>query len=242
MEYLNEGYWKYAVTQVPRLLNLVDRDYYSDSRGCFDRAYWHQKIKDFPSAANQMGIHCLAIVYAKEGSIYFKEKYILEILEMGIEYLEKIQKKDGSFDEWYVNERGWAGPTGYLVHSCCRVHEIMNDSLSEKIKTKLEKIIFSGAKHLCVAYETQVITNHLAIALTALFEAHQISGNKEFKQSYEKQKSEMLKNHTAEGWSLEYDGPDIGYQSATVSFLTHIHKTSNDKEIEKLSLESLSFI
>lgn len=189
-----------------------------------------------------MGIHSLAIVYTDKRSQYYNQEYIKDIISFGIEFLAKIQKKDGSFDEWYVNERGWAGPTGYIIHSCCRTLELMGSDLTSDVSKVLITIIKKGSDHLCSSYEKQVITNHLAISLTALFGANEILNESRIDKHYRKIKKEILDNHTEEGWSLEYDGPDTGYQSATISFLSHIHKKNMDEEIKSIALSSLGFI
>lgn len=242
MNYFKDGYFNYALEHIPRLLSLMDRDFFSPTFGCFDRNFWHFKTKDFPCASNQMGVQSLAIIYSKEDSPFYQSPYLLKLIEAAISYTRKIQKSDGSFDEWYVNERGWAGPTGYLVHSLCRVHQLSNKELSEDSRKELILIIRKGAHNLTKSYEKQIITNHIAIALTALYESYHILDDQFLKEKYLELKKMMLANHTSEGWSYEYGFADVGYQSASVSFITFIHSNNKDPEIEEYSLSSLKFI
>tara|TARA_B100001540_G_C15754784_1_gene618816 strand:- start:448 stop:1536 length:1089 start_codon:yes stop_codon:yes gene_type:complete len=45
-----------------------------------------------------------------------------------------------------------------------------------------------------------------------------------------------------EGWSLEYDGPDLGYLTATVSFLSKSQLLRYDERIQKVIDDSICFI
>ncbi|MCK5559226.1 MAG: hypothetical protein KAJ51_01485, partial [Thermoplasmata archaeon] len=51
----------------------------------------------------------------------------------------------------------------------------------------------------------------------------------------------FLTLQSPEGWSLEYDGADIGYLSATVSFLGKISKLHHDDRLFKIMKKSVEF-
>ena len=55
-----------ALHQIPKILTLQDRNPHSPTYGCFDRAYWHYKIIDFPSGMAQELVWPLALAYALE--------------------------------------------------------------------------------------------------------------------------------------------------------------------------------
>lgn len=228
--------------QAKRLLSLMDRNCFSETRGSFDRDYWLHKTRDFSSAARQQGMLALSHYYLNKETEYFKSNQILTYIEWSIEYTGKIQNSDGSFDEWYPNERGWAGPTAYIIHTCCRTYKLLENDLNKDSLTTLRNIIEKGAIHLTKSDELQVITNHIAIAATALFESYQITKKTSFKNHYTVLRKKILDNFQDEGWCLEYDGPDIGYQSATISFLTHVLAEESDSELEYLINKSFDFI
>jgi len=50
MEELRNIYALKAVTQIPRILSLEDRNPFSKTYGCFDRRFWLDKAADFPTA------------------------------------------------------------------------------------------------------------------------------------------------------------------------------------------------
>src|SRR3989338_8403369 len=55
-----------ALSQIPRLLSLQDRNPFSPTYGCFKRTYWLDKTVDFPDALPQFGVLSLALVYTQD--------------------------------------------------------------------------------------------------------------------------------------------------------------------------------
>lgn len=236
------SYFEYCKDQFPRLLSLLDKDKHSPTYGCFDRDYWLHKTKDFPSAAKQQGALGLAVLYRLDNGRSFSPSYLLQLLRASIEYTEKTQKRDGSFDEWYFNERGWAGPTAYIMHALCRVYFILEEDLPDRDKAAIKRILRKSAKHLCKSDEYHIIANHIAIAMAAAFQTSLILKDKDLENLTDKLKAQLLLKHSKEGWSLEYDGFDVGYQTATITFLTHILARKKDPELEELVKTSYEFI
>ena len=53
---------------INRVLTLLDRNKFSSTYGCFDRNYWHLKIKDFTSGMSQEFVFILAHAYKLSNS------------------------------------------------------------------------------------------------------------------------------------------------------------------------------
>lgn len=106
---LRRAYSDRALAQVPRLLSLQDRNEFSRTYGCFNREYWLCRTLDFPSSIAQFGVHSLALAYTQPfpDNPYYKQPKILLWALAAIDYWIRIQRPDGSFDEFYPNERGW---------------------------------------------------------------------------------------------------------------------------------------
>ena len=132
---MRDLYAQKGLAQIPRLLSLEDRNPLSPTYGCSNREYWLCRSTDFPSAIAQFGIHALALAwrYDMPGNIYYQQEKIRQWTVAGIEYWMKIQKRDGSFDEFYPNERGWAGPTGFLLYAMIDSYRLLGE----------EKIVFT---------------------------------------------------------------------------------------------------
>ena len=238
-------YEAYLTGLSSRLLSLVNTSSYSSSYGCFDKNYWHFKTSDFPNAAKQQGICGLAKFYNfkhKDNGLYKSQK-VLDIITGGISFLKDIQKNDGSFDEWYYNERGWAGPTAYLVHALYDTYQEIKDDISKELKSTIISIFQKASPHLIESDEKHPLANHIAIAMLALVEINDVHKDANLIKRYDEllDQLESFFNQD-EGWTLEYDGADPGYQSATLSFLARIHRINNCKRVERICLKSLEFI
>jgi len=227
---------------IKRLLSSLDRREYSSTRGCFDRNYWHFKTNGFASAARQQGLQSLCLIYNLPDSKYYKSSYILDCIRYSIEFTHKIQHRDGSFDEWYVNERGWSGPGGYILHSLCRTYFLVGDKLDSSSKNLLLKTIRLSLVHLRKSKEKQVIANHIAIVMCGVYESFVILKEQWILEFYKDLKNEFFSYVSAEGWALEYDGMDLAYTSASISFLSYIDEIANDDEISSFCIKSLEFL
>ena len=122
----------------------MDRSPFSLTYGCFDKNYWHFKTKDYPAGTFQLGAEFLARLWATNDrqNPYYQNEEIKNWAIAAFEFTLSIQHKDGSFDEWYPNERGWAGPTSYIIHSLFECYKILENEFSQSAKEKL-KVVFS---------------------------------------------------------------------------------------------------
>ena len=238
-----DRYLQLSFSQIPRILSLQDRNEWSSTFGCFHRAYWFHRTSDFPSAIAQLGVQTLALIWAHrlKNNPYYQQPRILEWCLAGVNYWTQIQKNDGSFDEWYPNERGWAGPTGYLVHAMADSYSRLGKAFPEKMKPGFRKCILKAGKYLVRRDEKYILANHHAIALLAIYEAYLITEDEDLLQGFHTRFSEFLRYCYDEGYCLEYDGVDLGYLSGTISFLSRLHHLWSDQELEKVIERAIEF-
>jgi len=236
-------YSEMALAQMPRLLSLEDRNPFSPTYGCFNREYWLNKTTDFPSAITQFGVHSLSLVYANHfpENIYYRQRKILDWTLAGIEYWTKIQKNDGSFDEFYYNERGWAGPTGFLLYAVLDSYRMLKSEFPKDLEGKMLKAAHKSALFLAKYDEPSVLANHHAIAILAIYEAYLVLRDKKLLDRLEVRIKDFLSYCYDEGWSLEYGGADLGYLSATVSFLGKLHKVYQDERLYDVAKKAIEF-
>ena len=226
-----------------RVLGLMDKNPIGFSSGCFDKNFWHFKKSDYPTASSQMGIAVLAKLWNLPETNYFRNQQVLKWIEQGILFLKEIQHSDGSFDEWYANERGWAGPTGYIMNACLDCHELLHHQLSPFSLQVLKEVILDGISFLEKSSEGHMIANHLAIVILPLIQAKKILNLNSLSPQIEHLIKVFKKNWCPEeGWSLEYDGADPGYQSASLSFFAKSLQYQNSSDIREFCLKSLNFI
>ncbi len=243
-----EIYSQSALDQIPRILGNLDRNPFSPSYGCFHRDYWLDKTSDFPDAVRQFGAHALALVYANEmpNNIYYKNPKILDWTIASLNFWCSIQHKDGSFDEFYPNERGWVGPTAFTTYAVIGAYEEIKDFISQDDSQRLKESVKKAAYFIAKGdKEEDHLANHHAMACLALWKAYNFLDDENLYNAYKDALKVFLEYHfTDEGWSREYDGIDPGYLSATVSFLGKIYKDNRDIEIKKIceaSIDTCSF-
>ncbi|MBI1388462.1 MAG: hypothetical protein GC154_08440 [bacterium] len=230
MPNLRDVYAQKALSQVPRLLSSQDRNQFSPTYGCMNREYWLCRSTDFPNSIAQFGVHALALAYAHDmpGNPYRRHPKVLQWTLAGMDYWTRIQHRDGSFDEFYPNERGWAGPTGFLVYVMCDSYRRIKDEVPADLKERLLKSIHRAALFLAGTDESGVLANHHAMALLPMYEAYTLVHDEAIRRSFIVKLDEFFSYCHEEGWCLEYDGADPGYLSATISFMAKLRRHYED--------------
>ncbi|MBN2724897.1 MAG: hypothetical protein JXR95_12565 [Deltaproteobacteria bacterium] len=235
-------YGKFALDQIPRFLSTMDRNPLSKTFGCANREYWLARAVDFPSSIAQYGILGLTLAYTTKdlNSPYYGHQKIGNWIKAGLLYLPKIQHNDGSFDEFYPNERGWAGPTGFLLHSMTHAYRAVENLLTGDENDLIRKSMYKAAKFLGENDEIGVLANHHAMAILPLREAIELLDARDLEPLFEERKNDFLGYCNPEGWCLEYDGIDPGYLSATVSFIARTCQSRFDKDLYDVAINALN--
>ncbi|OGT32453.1 MAG: hypothetical protein A3C44_03375 [Gammaproteobacteria bacterium RIFCSPHIGHO2_02_FULL_39_13] len=235
MHDLKNIYAASALNQIPRLLGNMDRNIFSSSYGCCHRDYWLDKTSDFPDAVRQFSMHALALIYRFDmpNSIYYQQEKIKNWAIAALLFWCKIQHKDGSFDEFYPFERGWVGPTAFTTYTAIETYRLLSDGISSENKAIILTAVRKAAYFIIKGdAEEDHLANHHAMACLAVWKAYEILQEEKLLIGYQTLWKNFLKYHHAnEGWSIEYDGIDPGYLSATISFLGKIYQTKKDPEI-----------
>jgi hypothetical protein len=237
-------YWHTIKNDIPRLLAQVDANPLSKTFGCFDRTYWHQKKSDFASSSLQHGVLVLAQLYlleAADNSLFANES-VLELIRGTLKFTFSIQHSDGSLDEWYPQERGWAGPTGYVLYSVIRTLELLGSKIDSETLALAKAFSEKAVSHLLNYEESDVLANHQAMALLAISTSIKFFGLQMPAELFSKKKETFDNSFFNEGWSLEYDGCDPGYQSATLSFLSRLYRVAPDEELKARCLTQINFL
>ncbi len=242
-EELRRAYSDRALAQIPRLLSLQDRNEFSRTYGCFNREYWLCRSVDFPSAIAQFGVHALALAYARPfpDNPYLGEPKILMWTLAAMDNLTRIQRPDGSFDEFYPNERGWAGPTGFLVYAVCDSRRLLEGHIPQDLDERVRRCVARAARFLAKSDEPGVLANHHAMAILPIYEAYALTNERRLLTGFQARLDDFLRHCSEEGWCLEYDGADPGYLSATVSFLAKLRKLYTDERIEGVCRRAIDF-
>ncbi len=231
-----------ALSRIPYILSLQDRNPFSPTYGSFDREFWQYKKSDTPYASLQGAVLSLALLYKNKlpKNPYYNNKRILEWIIAGLRFLIKIQKKDGSFDEYYPNEKSYIG-TALAMYPCAEAFYLVRDEIKIDDKKRIMKMFERSADFLSKNIEPKVL-NQETMATLAIYCINQILKKTELKNSFEKKLKFVLKSQTKEGWFPEYGGCDVGYLSYTIDFLATYYKKSKDKRVIKPLNRAIEFI
>jgi len=217
-------YKKIALSQVPRILGLGDRDKNSKTYGCFDRYYWHYNLVDFPNARFQEAALLLALLYKNnfKGNIYYKNKKVLEWSKAVINFWARIQNNDGSLNEAYPYEHGFC-VTAFGTYAITEAILTLNlPNFSKKIEKTGDWLIKNN---------TLEVSNQMVAACIALYNTYLITNKKRYKTAAEEKIKKFIKIHNSVGFFPEYGGFDLGYSSIVISCLAHYYKKSQDKKV-----------
>ncbi|MBA7490799.1 hypothetical protein ES702_01342 [subsurface metagenome] len=236
----NSIYRDKLLMQLPRLLSLYDLNPYSQTRGFGDRLHWGWKLIDFNNGTFQGGIHTLSIM-VKLGLFTDEQKEkVKEWIHWIIEGIGKIRYGNGSLIESFPYE-----------YSFCVTALVAFDLLStiehlEKEWNKSEHHWALSVAEPLIGFishydETHgFISNHLATAAAAVNKWNLLSGDKNLRG--EEILSRIIEEQSAEGWYLEYEGPDPGYQTLCTYYLADYYLHNPDSALLGSLRESIKFL
>lgn len=223
---------------IPRLLNTINLDSFSDAYGNADREYWAWKIKDFSNGSALGAIHSLAIAY-KLG-IFPNKDLLLKIIDACIENIGKTATKKGSLEEAFPNEHSFCVTALVAFDALSAIH-FLKDDLAEEDKKKYFTVI-SPLISFISKYDEEhaIISNHIATAVAAV-----VLWNHLTEDSNPRDKellANIYKHQSPEGWYREYEGADPGYQTLCVYYLTAAFEISGDEKLKESLLKSFDYL
>ena len=137
--------------------------------------------------------------YYSADSDYYKNLEVLEYIKNALEYTDKIQREDGTFDLLISNFYS-APDTGFIMHNMARAYKIMlkhaETKAEKELLTKLYSIIEKASKGLRDGgFHTP---NHRWVEAAGLAMAYNITGDKSLR--------DMTHMYLAEGIDIDENG------------------------------------
>ena len=207
--------------------SMWNREPASSSFGSFDRQYWGWKYKDFSDATMQYGVR-LAVEYASARGLI---ENLPDFLGGYADYCASIQLADGSFNQCYPYER-----TPGVIYDILSTLVYVRRSpylLDAGARYKLDWVIERAVAFALRTDEKHgEVSNHLAHYAYELLQYAEFSGDDKVKAKAREYIDRFLDAFEPdEGWFLEYNGPDPGYQSRCLRYLVKIADISADEEL-----------
>ena len=214
-----------------------NREPSSPSFGSFDRAYWGWKKKDMPDATLQAAVALCTRLAEREGHAEAAKP----LLRGFVGHLEDIQHPNGSFDQIYPYEFA-PGVVHDMLGSLLGL--LRSPLLAPELEPRLERVIRRALDYALSSDEKHgEIANHFAEYASELINAGHVLGEARATARGKEYLARTLALLTpGEGWFSEYDGPDAGYQTRLLAFLTRIAELTADEALWKTCEEAADFV
>lgn len=220
-----------------RIFTALDRDPDSPTCGCYDRDYWHYKIRDFSS----MILHQASLTteflhgWNNDKNIFYDKPVLKTWLYSSLNHWCNVQLKNGSFNEYYPCEEGYP-PTAFSLYATSLLvlnKEYQNNEVLKHVEKTCQWILNNPEREA---------SNQEAIGISAVYLSSRINGVKVSHDKLDKRFQEFFDSQDKEGWFPEYNGPDIGYLSVTIDALWDYYRYSKDKRALTAMKKAADFV
>lgn len=212
---------------LPRILTQVCRDPSNPSFGCFDRNWWHYRIRDFASIIIQQGGYAtLKASEALNNETLIPNLFAKEIAKGSAIFWDKRATRLRAFEEYYPWECGYPP----VAFSSLAVAKLVSEGICpiEEVYSGLKK----AARQLINRFEPRAANQQVA-GLAALACIKKVAPKLVSDRAFKRVTKKTLALQSKEGWYMEYDGPDVGYLSVALDCLWDIIDSEPVEEIGK---------
>lgn len=224
---------EYADGMLPRILTQVCRDPDSPAQGCFDRHWWHYKIRDFPSIILQQGAFTLWLARNRFAA---EERSAVERLAgAACRFWARRAMRGGAFEEYYPREDGYP-PLAFSTLAVARL-VLAGACEAEPLLPAFQK----AAEKLLTRVETRAGNQQVA-GLAALAYLRKLESVRIPEGRFEELVGATLALQHENGWYEEYGGPDLGYLSVAMDCLWDLYDVTGDARFSVSAERALGFL
>lgn len=222
---------------LPRLINMINLDRTSEKYGFADRQFWAWKTIDFPNGTYQGIAHTLAIAIKLE---LLEKELGLELIDALIQSIPKIAHKNGAVEEAFPEESSFCVTALVAFDVLSAVYRLQND-LEDSVKKEYLNTIGPLINFISKNDETHaIISNHLATGVAAIVYWNQLTGN--HNNRFQTLLNIIYQHQSEEGWFMEYEGADPGYQTLCTYYLSAAQEVLNDNELDTRIQKSIHYL
>lgn len=237
---LSSPFRHYIESQLARVLTQMDRDPDSPTFGCFDRNYWHYKIRDFPSSILQQGLFTLEAVRRGDLAYPLDGGTLDRWCQGAVQAFCRQIDSRGGVDEYYPFEHSFpAAAFGLyaIAHTLYHWHSSAPHLLAAVDWEPLRRL----ASHLVQRVEQEAV-NQQAAGLAALALASQLEPLSAATRGMGAIADRLFQSQHPEGWFNEYGGPDFGYLTVTLDALADYHDATGDDRALAAADRAITFL
>ncbi len=220
---------------LPRMLTQVCRDPGSPAAGCWDRNWWHYKIRDFPSIILQQGGYALHIASSLPAGREIGAAFLDRLAASSARFWNDRARRHGAFEEYYPFEQGYPP----LAFSTLAVAKLAGAGVVdvEEIRPGLQV----AAGQLLSRFESQAANQQVAGTAAAAM-IRKLAPDLVDEARFAGLLDRTFAMQESEGWFPEYDGPDLGYLAVTMDCLWDLHDATGDERCRPALDKALEFI
>ncbi len=203
-----------------RAAALVDGNPDSATFGCADRSYWNYRtLTNFPGATWQQAMLGFAALHGAQhpNPDQIQDAELLRLAGAALRWWASIQHRDGSFDEWYLNERSYC-PTAITGAGAALGLHLLGDALAQTDAEAAMGALERAGSWLAGRNNPDVMNQNVAAA-AALHGLAELTGAKHWRRAAEAKLTRIRLAQSSEGWLPEYGGADFGYSTLSLDFL-----------------------
>jgi len=224
---LAEAFGAYARAQARRVLTQMDRDPDSPTIGCFDRNYWHYKIRDFPSSILQQGVFLLEAVRRGDLAAELDAATAARWALAAVNALSRQVRRSGAVDEYFPFESSYPS-AAFGLYAACRLLKDWRDEGSDLLQDVEWDGLRRLAAHLDRRQELKACNQYMA-GIAGLALAAELPQMRVPADAARRHADRLLASQHGEGWFNEYGGPDFGYLTVTLDALVDYHEVTGDE-------------
>ena len=151
-----------------------------------------------------------------------------------------IQNKDGSFNEYYQNDRSFC-PTAFTTFAASKTFYLNRHLLNNSEQSLIEKALLKSGTWL-IRHSFPEVQNQMIASMNALYYCAEVLDSDALRNGFNKRKQQVLNAQDKEGWFPEYSGADIGYSFIALDLFANYLDQNEDGEVIKTVKNLIRFI
>ncbi len=190
-----------------------------------DRYYWAWGLIDFGNGTFQGAANGLSLLW-KSGlwPHCTSQPVFMERIDAMFQGTKKLIRHDGSLEEAFPHEGSYCVTALTAFDLLCALN-LMSEEIEKNMQADWMEIVRPMIGFLIHADETHgLISNHLATVVAALTRWHSLTGDEQSLVKADELLQRILGHQSEEGWFVEYQGADPGYQSLCTYYLADAHR------------------
>lgn len=237
-------YAREATAALPRLLSMLDRESIQPSFGSFDRDHWAWKFRDFPLTMLQYGLVPLASAWAGAlpGHSAQRNERLLDWIIGAIDQTLSRQHACGAFDSVAPNtfDHGVTLAIAFVLDEAAR---LLGAALPASAALRVETALVRAADFALDSREGYAfISNHQALFALAYHGLFVRFDRAPLAEARDRALAGILSHQSRDGWYEEYGGPDPGYETLGLFYLSLLWERANPPGLLASLERSIEFL